>query len=267
MRLAELHVYPLKGARGIALERSDVLAGGLRHDRRLMLLDARGAFVTQRKHPRMALVTTAFVDDRLAVTTPNAGTFEVALAVDPSAPRRVVRIWNDDVEAVEIRGAVADALSDHLGERCALVAMPDDVVRPVESPYGAPGDRVGFADAYPVLLATRASLADLDARLDEPVSMTRFRPNLVIEGGEAFEEEAHARVRIGPLTFRMPKRCSRCAVTLVDQETAAVGKEPLRTLARYRTVDNNVYFAQNLIPDSLGSLSVGDEVTYLDRIW
>jgi uncharacterized protein YcbX len=271
VRLAELHVYPLKGARGIALERSDVLAGGLRHDRRLMLLDAQGDFVTQRKHPRMALVTTAFVDDGLAITTPNAGTFEVALAVDPSATRRLVRIWDDDVEAVEIRGAVADALSDHLGERCALVAMPDDVVRPVEAPYGTPGDRVGFADAYPLLLATRASLADLNARLDAPVAMSRFRPNLIIEGGEAFDEETHGRVRIGALTFRMPKRCSRCAVTLVDQETGAVGKEPLRALARYRSVDNNVYFAQNLIPDGLsgldvGSLHVGDEVTYFDAL-
>jgi uncharacterized protein YcbX len=268
VRLAELHVYPLKGARGIALERSDVLAGGLRHDRRLMLIDAHGAFVTQRKHPRMALVTTAFVeaDAALAITTPNGGTFEIALAVEPNAPRRIVRIWDDDVEAVAIGGPVAEALSDHLGERCTLVAMPDDVVRPVEAPYGAPGDRVGFADAYPVLLATRASLADLVARLDEPVSMNRFRPNLVVEGGAAFAEEAQARVRIGPLTFRMPKRCSRCAVTLVDQETAAVGKEPLRTLARYRTVDNNVYFAQNLIPDAPGSLRIGDEVTYLDTI-
>jgi uncharacterized protein YcbX len=266
VRLAELHVYPLKGARGIALERSDVLAGGLRHDRRLMLLDAHGAFVTQRKHPRMTLVTTAFVDAGLAITTPNGGTFEIELAIGREAPRRIVRIWDDDVEAVEIGGAVAEALSDHLGERCALVAMPDDVVRPVEAPYGAPGDRVGFADAYPVLLATRASLADLNGRLDEPVPMSRFRPNLVIEGGEAFAEEAHARVRIGPLTFRMPKRCSRCAVTLVDQDTAAVGKEPLRTLARYRAVENNVYFAQNLIPDALGTLSVGDEVTYLDAV-
>ncbi len=268
MRLAELHVYPLKGARGIALQRADVLAGGLRHDRRLMLLDAHGAFVTQRKHPRMALVTTAFVEAQaaLALTTPNGGTFEVALAVEPNAPRRIVRIWDDDVEAVAIGGAVTEALSDHLGERCTLVAIPEDVVRPVEAPHGAPGDRVGFADAYPVLLATRASLADLNARLEEPVPMNRFRPNLVIEGGEAFAEEAHASVRIGPLTFRMPKRCSRCPVTLVDQETAAVGKEPLRTLARYRTADNNVYFAQNLIPDILGSLSVGDEVTYLDPL-
>jgi uncharacterized protein YcbX len=286
VRLVELHVFPLKGARGVSLERADVLAGGLRHDRRLMLLDARGEFVTQRKHPKLALVTTAFVpggrgsDDapaRLAIGTPAAGAIEIDLAPSSPRPRRRVRIWGDEVAAVDVTGPVVTALSDHLGERCSLVYMPDDVVRPVEAPYGAPGDQVGFADAYPVLLASRSSLAELNARLDTPVPMNRFRPNLVVEGGEPYAEEEHPRVRIGALTFRMPKRCSRCNVTLVDQETAAVGKEPLRTLARYRTVVtpsgtakgvNNVYFAQNLIPDGLDdgravALSVGDDVRYL----
>ena len=144
--------------------------------------------------------------------------------------------------------------------------MPDDAVRPVESPYGKPGDRVGFADAYPVLLATRASLADLNARLEAPIPMNRFRPNLVIDGGDAFEEERHAGVRVGATYFRMPKRCSRCNVTLVDQATGLAGKEPLRTLATYRTENNKVYFAQNLIPDADGTIAVGDEVGYFGRV-
>lgn len=277
MRLVELHVYPLKGARGVSLERAEVLAGGLRHDRRFMLLDAQGAFVTQRGHPKLALVTTAFVPGSgtpggapaaLAIGTPNAGVFEIDLAPSSPRPRRRVRIWDDDVAAVDVTGPVVTALSDYLGERCSLVYMPDDVVRPVEAPYGAPGDRVGFADAYPVLLAARSSLAELNARLDVPVPMNRFRPNLVVEGGDPYAEDEHPRVQIGALTFRMPKRCSRCSVTVVDQATAAVGKEPLRTLARYRTVLNNVYFAQNLIPDDLDggravALSLGDDVRYL----
>ncbi len=270
MRLAELNVYPLKGARGVALDRADVLAGGLRHDRRFMLLDGRGDFITQRKHPQMALVTTAFVGESLAIGVPGAKEIAVALAPAHGA-RRTVRIWDDDVEGVLVESPVVEALSDHLGEPCTMVFMPDDTVRPVEAPYGAPGDRVGFADAYPVLLATRASLADLNGRLPSSVPavrMDRFRPNLVIEGGAPYEEEAHPRVRVGALTFRMPKRCSRCAVVTVDQQTGAVGKEPLRTLATYRTENNYVYFAQNLIPDGLDGdravmLSVGDAVDYL----
>lgn len=277
-RLAEIHVYPLKGARGISLERADVLAGGLRHDRRFMLLDAHGDFITQRQHPRLALVSTALLpaEDapdgapaRLAIATPGNEPLAMPVAPRETQKRRTVRIWNDDVAAVEIAGPIVAALSEHLGERCTLVYMPEDVVRPVEAPYGAPRDRVGFADAYPVLLAAQASLAELNTRLkDAPVPMNRFRPNLVVEGGEPYAEDEYPRVRIGALTLRMPKRCSRCSVTTVDQETAAVGKEPLRTLARYRAVDHHVYFAQNLIPDGLDgdqaiAVSVGDEVTYL----
>jgi uncharacterized protein YcbX len=266
VHLAEIHVYPLKGARGIALDRADVLTGGLRHDRRFMLLAADGTFVTQRSHPALALVTTALpphagAATSLTIATPLAS---VEVSLTPAGRRTAARIWDDDVEALEIPGAAAEILSDHLGERVSLVFMPDDVVRPVEAPYGTAGDRVGFADGYPVLLATRASLADLNARLPSPGPMNRFRPNLVIEGGSAFEEEEHARVRVGPLTFRMPKRCSRCHVTVVDQATGAVGKEPLRTLAAYRTERNKVYFAQNLIPDGEGTIALGDAVTYLE---
>lgn len=272
VHLAEIHVYPLKGARGIALDRADVLAGGLHHDRRFMLLSADGSFVTQRSHPALALVETALLSPAhdlgqaggatsLAIATPRARV-EVSLA--PEGRRITARIWDDHVEALEIAGHASEMLSDHLGERVSLVFMPDDVVRPVEAPYGTAGDRVGFADGYPVLLATRASLADLNARLHSPVPMNRFRANLVIEGGAAFEEEAHGRVRVGALTFRMPKRCSRCHVVVVDQETGAVGKEPLRTLAAYRAESNKVYFAQNLIPDGEGTVAVGDAVAYLE---
>ncbi|MDB4939234.1 MAG: Flavodoxin reductase [Labilithrix sp.] len=272
MRLVEIHVYPLKGAGGIALERADVLAGGLRHDRRFMLLGADGSFLTQRQHPELALVTAAFTSladgtPALAVGTPGGGAPTV-VSLSPDAgpskkPRRTVRVWDDDVEAIDVEGPIAERLSEHLGARCSLVFMPDDVVRPVEEPYGAPGDRVGFADGFPVLLAANASLADLNARLATPVPMNRFRPNLVVDGGAAYDEERFGRARVGDVVFRMPKRCARCSVTTVDQRTAEVGKEPLRTLAAYRTESNKVYFAQNLIPEAAGTIAVGDEVVYL----
>ena len=269
LRLAQIHVYPLKGARGISLDRAEARAGGLRDDRRFLLLDADGKFLTQRSHPALALVTTSIDQSRSSLTLGVPGGSTVTISLSPAsaaAAHRVVRIWDDDVEAIDVHGPVVELLSDHLVERCSLVFMPDDVVRPVEAPYGAPGDRVGFADAYPYLLATSASLAELNARLADPVPMNRFRPNLVVEGGAAYDEERHTRVRIGALTFRMPKRCARCQVTTVDQATGAVGKEPLRTLASYRTVSNKVYFAQNLVPDAEGALAVGDEVEYLEPV-
>ncbi len=261
MQLAEIHIYPLKGAAGISLERADVRAGGLANDRRFMLVDDRGVFLTQREHPRLALVTTALTDSSLVI---GDGASEVAVPLACDGPRRSVRIWKDETEALEVPGDAAALLSSHLHTRCSLVFMPDDVIRPVDPAYGHTGDRVGFADGFPILLATRASLADLNERLAAPVPMNRFRPNLVVEGGAPFDEERHRQVRIGHRIFRMPKRCSRCTVTTVDQATGAVGKEPLRTLATYRTEANKVYFAQNTIPVGEGPIALGDEIVYFD---
>jgi uncharacterized protein YcbX len=246
VRLASIHVYPLKGARGISLDASDVLRAGLRHDRRFMLVDADGAFMTQREHPELALVDIALGADTITI----GGEIEVPLALPSSLPRDKVTVWKDTVDAVAVPGDASQWLGDRLGVACTLYWMPSDV------------DRPGFTDAYPVLVATLASLADLNARLDTPVPMDRFRPNLVVEGGEAFEEERHPAITIGAVRMTLPKRCDRCVVTTVDQRTAKVGKEPLRTLASYRKDGNRVYFAMNAIPEREGRVAVNDPVTY-----
>lgn len=275
MRIAELWIYPLKGARGTSLAASDVLVSGLRHDRRFMLVDRDGVFLSQRSHPRLALVAPR-IDGRIdssssaltIATPPSPEGITVPLMPPPgSGPRRRVRVWDDEVEALEVDGDVSGMLSEYLQTDCSLVFMPADVVRQVEIDHARPGDRVGFADGFPVLLASLASLAELNQRLANvggPVPMNRFRPNLVVEGGEPFEEDRFARAEVGSLAFRMPKRCARCQVTTVDQDTAVVGKEPLRTLSQYRREGNKVYFAQNLIPDGEGILRVGDEVRYVE---
>lgn len=268
MHVASLHVYPIKGARGVALERAEVLHGGLRHDRRFMVLDQRGAFVTQREHPRMALVQVTVDGDRLTVSSPAPSRASIPIA--PEGYRRRVRVWRDEVEAIDVAGEGAAFFSDLLQQRCSLVFMPLDVIRPIEEPHGGPGDRVGFADAYPVLIASLASLADLNQRLldagAEPVSMDRFRPNIVVQGGAPYAEDLSRTAHIGSLTFRTPKRCSRCQVTNVDPTTGEKGTEPLRTLASYRAEGNKTWFAMNAIPnlDADGSafLAVGDRVRY-----
>jgi hypothetical protein len=262
MQLTEIHVYPVKGARGIALARSAILVGGLRHDRRFMLVDEHGKFLSQREHPRLALLTTAIAGDGLEL---GANDDRVTVPLRPEGgTQRSVRIWHDAVDAIEVPGEASSLVASFLGARCTLVFMPDHVVRAVDPRYARDGDRVGFADGYPVLLAAQSSLDELNTRLATPVPMNRFRPNLVVAGGAAFDEDRHARAQVGPLGFRMPKRCERCQVTTVDQATAAVGTEPLRTLAQYRRTGNSVYFAQNLIPDGEGEVAVGDAVTYLD---
>ncbi len=275
--IRSLHVYPLKGARSIDVDRADVLIGGLRHDRRFLLVDSAGRFVTQREHPEMARVEVAVNEDdlpdggHLAIAIEGVGRAQIPLFPTSTARRRV-RIWDDDVDAIDIGGEGAALLSEHLRTSCSLVYMPPDTVRPVEQPYSRPGDRVGFADAYPVLVAAEASLDDLNRRLvadgHAPVGMDRFRPNIVVAGGKPYEEERAPALRVGSLRLRTPKKCARCQVVTVDQRTGATGKEPLRTLASYRSQRNanKVYFAMNAIPDVAPDASitirVGEPVAY-----
>lgn len=270
MRIASLHVYPVKGCRAIDVTRSDVLRSGLRHDRRFMIVDGGGAFVTQRQHPALALVETAFDGDTIVLTTPSKATARIPLH-GGDGPRRRVVVWKDEVEAIEVPGDGAALLSEHLGGAMSLVFMPDDVVRQVDRTYAREGDRVGFADGYPVLFAFAASHASLVGAMETPVPIDRFRANVVVDGGAAWDEERHARLTAGTLPFRTPKRCVRCDVTLVDQATAVKGKEPLRTLARLRrspegvqppVAFSDVCFAMNAIPDGEGHLAVGDPVAF-----
>jgi uncharacterized protein YcbX len=266
VRALSLHIYPVKGARGIRLDSVELYASGFRNDRRFMVIDEDGVFVSQRKHPRLALVVAAIEEGCLVLSVAGEScsrTLPIA-PLETAAARRRVRIWGDEVDAVDAGAEAAELFSDHLGRRCSLVYMPHNVIRSVERPYGQPNDRVGFADAYPVLIASLASLDDLNARLDEPVSMDRFRPNIVVEGGEPFAEEQAKTVRVGNVVLRTPKRCARCQVITVDQATAQTSKEPLRTLASYRKEANNVYFAMNAIPELAPDASivvqVGDDV-------
>lgn len=238
-----------------------------------MVIDAHGAFVTQREHPRIALVETAIEGDELRLRLP--GSTEVAsvpLRHEDLAhrPRRHVKVWKDEVEAIDVGGPGAELLSDHLRQHSTLVFMPPETLRQVDPRSAREGDRVGFADAFPVLIASLTSLADLNARLPNTVSpfgIDRFRANIIVSGGEAWaEERTHATV--GTVSFRTPKKCSRCIVIATNQQTAVVGKEPLRTLAAYRREGNNANFAMNAIPDldDVAEVAIGDLVSFYDVV-
>ncbi len=172
----------------------------------------------------------------------------------------LARVWDDLVESLPVSDGTDRWFSEFLGLRCRLVYLPDESVRPVDPAYGRPGDQVGLADGFPFLLISEASLADLNARLEGSVPMNRFRPNLVVRGCGPFAEDDWKLVRIGPIAFRVVKPSARCHITTVDQETAATGKEPLRTLARFRRCGTRVLFGQNLIHDKTGTLRINDTV-------
>jgi MOSC domain-containing protein len=255
--LSGLYVYPIKSAGSISLGASDVDERGLRHDRRWMLVDEIGCFMSQRRFPRMALIRVRLERDGLVVDAPGMPSLEVPLQ-PPAGRFLLARVWDELGECLTVSDDADRWFGEFLDVRCRLLYLPDESVRPVDPTYGKPGDLVGLADGFPFLLISEASLSDLNARLEQPVPMNRFRPNLIVRGCEPFAEDGWKLVRIGSLTFRVVKPCSRCTITTVDQGSAVVGEEPLRTLARFRKVGTKVLFGQNLIHDEVGALSVGD---------
>lgn len=257
--LSALWLYPIKGCGGTALDRAQVAAHGLAFDRRWMLVDELGVFVSQRSDPQMALIRVRVHHGRLQVDAPEMPTLEVDL--EPSSGDQVeVRIWSD-VCVARAAGEPEDHwFSRFLGRAVRLVYVPDASLRTVDRDYSQPGDVVGFADGFPFLLTSVTSLGDLNARAGTSLPMDRFRPNLVVDGFDAFAEDGWKQIRVGDVSFRVAKPCARCSVTTVDQATAEVGKEPLKTLSTYRRVRGKVMFGQNLIQDGGGIVQVGDPV-------
>jgi uncharacterized protein YcbX len=262
MRLAAIHIYPVKSCRGHALAEATVEKWGLAGDRRWMIVDAEGRFVTQREEPRLATISVEVAPDGLALRRGEDRLFVPTPSRE--APRPAVSVWRSTVPA----RIAAQSLEPLIGRDLRLAYMDDPLSRPVNPEYGAPEDRVSFADGYPLLLASTTSLDDLNARMAGPLPMDRFRPNLVVDGEPPWAEDYWRRIRIGAAVFRIVKPCDRCIVTTTDQATGArgaAGGEPLRTLARFRRRGDSVFFAQNLIPDATGTIRIGDPVEVLDQ--
>jgi uncharacterized protein len=278
LRVASLHVHPVKSLRGIPVSAADVGDLGLALDRRWMLVDDAGVFLTQREDAGMALLHTSLVAPpgvdggapvslahTVRVHAPSGATLDLA-PPPPDARRRRVRIWAHEVEACDSTPEIDAWFADALGRACHLMWMPDDARRPIDHHSAGPADRAAFSDAFPVLVASQASLDDLNARLlaqgQEAVAMERFRPNVVVAGAaEPYAEDAWGRVGVGGVTLDLVKPCARCVVTTIDPDTARAGAEPLRTLSGYRKVGSKVMFAQNALVRGGGRVRVGDLVT------
>jgi len=266
MHISALYHFPVKSLQG---HRCDTLAldrFGATGDRRWMLVDGDDQFVTQRRLRAMARLKATHIDGGVRIENDSGGQVEI-LHPDDSAELRRVTVWRDIVSARDAGDGAAEWLSEQLQTPVRLVAMGPEFRRPLKAPRE---DRqVGFADGAPLLLTGQASLDDLNGRLQAPVSMLRFRPNLVVDGAAPFAEDGWKLVRIhtatGPLELECTHICSRCAIPGLDPRTGKAGKEPLRTLAGYRRgEDGQIYFGVNLAPrpsDPAGAtIRVGDRV-------
>ncbi len=262
--LSGLYVYPIKSCAGIMLDSAELSVTGLRNDRRWMLVDEAGEFMSQRVHPRMALISTYLSDEQLTVSAPGMPDLLIPLRQE-SGNLIDVEVWGDVNKGTLVGGEADRWFGEFLRFPCRLVRKPDDDPRPVDSIYAQSGDQTSFADGFAFLLISEASLDDLNSRLEDPLPMNRFRPNLVVRGCDAYAEDRWGRLHIGGVPFRVAEGCPRCAITTTDQETGERGKEPLRTLATYRKFDGEVYFGRNLIHDALGTVRVGDSVQTTPR--
>jgi len=262
LTLSGLYRYPVKSMRGAAFDELAVGPLGPVGDRQWMLVDETGRFLTQRQLPRMALMS-AELDpaDRLVLRAP--GGRECQVGDGPGEPVDVT-VWRDTLIAQAVDPAADAWCSDFLERPCRLVRMAPDTVRRVDPNYAAADDRVGFADGFPFLLISQASLDDLNRRIGQTLPMRRFRPNLVVDGCGPYAEDGWRRLRIGDVTFRVAKPCSRCIIPTIDPQTAERAPEPLRTLMTYRRRDNQVFFGQNLLHDSTGLLRLGMPVEPID---
>ena len=264
--LSGLYIYPIKSAAGISLTASQVEERGLQYDRRWMLVDQAGQFMTQRHYPRMALIQVAIAadEDRLEIAAPQMPPLSVPLQMSRKG-QLSVKVWQDICGAIPMDDDINNWFSRFLNVRCQLVYMPDTSRRLVSHPLVS-NQLVSFADGYPFLLISQASLDNLNQRLESPISMDRFRPNFVVEGVEAHAEDTWSQIRIGSVSFQVMKPCSRCLMTTVEQSTAERGhtNEPLRTLAQYRLWDGQIWFGQNLVQHELGTVQVGETVEILE---
>ena len=271
LRVTALHIYPVKSCRGVAVPAATVDALGFVGDRRFLVVDSDGKFLTQRVQPRMALIETALTADHLLLSSCDRGAICVPLQPGTQKPEpRTVTVWRDTVTAEDCGGEAADWLSAFLGFRCRLVRagaayrrpLPDRKLPSTLDGRLATGHDVSFADAFPFMLLSEETLADLNARLAAPLPMNRFRPSLVVAGGAPYGEDEWRRFRIGSVVFHGATRCGRCVVTTTNQTTAERGQEPLRTLATYRAdAEGTVMFGRNLVHETkAGRVAVGDAV-------
>jgi len=259
--VSRLVIYPVKSFGGIELQRAEVNAKGLSLDRRWMVVDSSGHMLTQRTHPLLSQIQTTLEIDILSIVI-DGETFEVPSAV---GEERTVQVWSDRLAARQVGGDVSKILSSYLGQEVELVWMEEQTTRAVEARPGTENKEVGFADGFPFLVISEASLEDLNTRLIEPVTMDRFRPNIVVSNTAAFEEDSWKCFKIGSVNFRNVKPCARCVMTTVDPVSGAKGKEPLQTLAKYRRHGGEVFFGQNAVHQGAGTLSLGDKVEVFER--
>lgn len=232
---------------------------GFEHDRRWMLTDIDNNFMSQREIAKMALLKVSILHDGLQITN-TADRTSIPIPFTATGEFIEVTIWDDTCMGQLVNEEIDKWFTDALGIKCRLVHMPDSSERPTDPRYSPINSFTSFSDAYPFMMIGQASLDDLNKGLKDPLPINRFRPNIVFTGGEPYQEDLIDSFTINDVIFSGVKLCARCNITTIDQDNASKSKEPLKTLATYRSKNNNIYFGQNLVHSGLGTITVGDQL-------
>lgn len=277
--ISKINIYPIKSLGKINLSESKVERRGLRFDRRFMLIDENGVFLTQREFPQMAKISVGFDKNNFEAAAKGFENLTFPQKIS-GGEKTNVRVWRSVCSAIVADEKINEWFGEVLKLKCKLVFMPDETEREINKMFSRNNDVVSFADGYPVLLIGENSLRNLNKRLSDKVPMNRFRPNIVVENSEAFAEDIWKKIKIGETVFRITKPCARCVVTTIDQEKGEIiGKEPLKTLAKFRSAKdvfpetyesfgldkNAVLFGQNLVAENYGeTIRIGDKLEILE---
>ncbi len=262
MHLQDIYIYPIKSLGGIKVEEAITEEKGLQYDRRWMLVDKNRVFITQRNIFRLALLQVRFIESGLEVFQKKNPEIRIEIPFLPQTDTFLnVTIWEDEVVGQLVDPAIGKWFSDQIGIPCDLVYMPEDSERKLKPKYSVNNESVSFSDGMPYLIIGQESLNDLNSKLENPVPMDRFRPNLVFSGAEHFEEDGWDTVQIGEAVFKVTKPCARCVLTTVNQDSGIRGKEPLLTLSQYRKVKNKIMFGQKMLLLKGDKIKVGDAVS------
>jgi uncharacterized protein YcbX len=270
LQLSEIWIYPIKSLGGISLKEAKITDRGLEHDRRWLLVDENGLFLSQRECSELALFQPEINGNSLIIThriKQEVVHISLNQTFSKATSKTNVKVWDDTIEAHEVDEEISNWFSKMLDCSVRLVYMPEESHRKVEPDFSKTGNEINsFSDGFPFLLIGQSSLDDLNSRLKQAVSMNRFRPNFVFVNGDAYEEEAWDEFKIGQVTFYGVKPCGRCVITTIDQELGVKsGKDPLFTLSKYKKIGDRVIFGQNLISTQLGEVRIGDEIIILNR--
>ncbi len=260
--VSSLSIYPVKSCREVSQNSSFVEDFGLQNDRRWMVVDEQGVMITQRKISKMCLIQPELTASGLILKSSVMD--PISINIPNHNKKCSVKVWGDQSHAFDAGDEAANWLSHVLEKKCRLVYFPEDEVRQVDLEYANKGDKTAFSDGFPLLIISQGSLDDLNQRLSSPIAMNRFRPNIVVDGCNPFAEDSWKKIRIGDITFRFVKPCSRCVIPSINIDTAEREEEPTKTLLSYRKRDKKIFFGQNVIADNNGQIDLGMPVEIIE---